>query len=191
MTEEHSATGPEGATNPKPPLDQPWSDDDGRGLATLLAMEEGPGSSPQTCTWFLGRLDVDHPDVRIAAWRIAWASMRHRCGETSAFELWERSITSGPLLSDAERRRVDPFLTSVFGTPESPVPSDHLEGHCRRDSLAPTNQGSCARWAYPPQRCSRLYISWKNRSRRSMDQAGYERPSAYTLQDPDTRLRCT
>jgi hypothetical protein len=24
---------------------------------------------------------------------------------------------------------VDPFLTSVFGTPESPVPTDHLEGH--------------------------------------------------------------
>lgn len=129
MTEEHPATGPEAVTGPEAPLDQPWNDDDGRALATLVALEEGPGSSNQTCTWFLGRLDVGQPDVRLAAWRIARASMRHRCGETSAYQLWERSITSGSRLSDAERRRVDPFLTSVFGTPESPVPVDHLEGH--------------------------------------------------------------
>jgi hypothetical protein len=109
--------------------DQPWRGDDGRPLATLLTLAEGPGSSNQSCVWFLGRLDVDHPDVRLAAWRIARASMQHRCGATPAYELWERCVTSGSSLSAADRRRVDPFLTSVFGTPESPVPGDHLEGH--------------------------------------------------------------
>lgn len=55
--------------------------------------------------------------------------MRHRCGATSAYEVWERSITQDATLSAADRRRIDPFLTSVFGTPEAPAPADHLEGH--------------------------------------------------------------
>jgi hypothetical protein len=109
--------------------DQPWLDDDGRPLATLLTLAEGPGSSDPGCVWFLGRLDVGHPHLRVAAWRVARASMLHRCGTTPAFELWEQRITSGSSLAAGERRRVDPFLTSVFGTPEYPVPADHLEGH--------------------------------------------------------------
>jgi len=109
--------------------DQPWLEQDDRPLSTLLDICEGPGSSTDTCTWFLGRLDVGHADVRLAAWRVAHASMQQRCGATSVYDLWERSVTTGTKLSAAERRRVDPFLTNVFGTPESPVPSDHLEGH--------------------------------------------------------------
>jgi hypothetical protein len=66
--------------------DLPWRDDDDRPLATLLNLAQGPGSSNASCVWFLGRLDVDHPDVRIAAWRVARASMRQRCGATSAYE---------------------------------------------------------------------------------------------------------
>lgn len=41
-------------------LSNPWRDDDGRPLATLLALEEWPGSSSSGCVWFLGRLDIDH-----------------------------------------------------------------------------------------------------------------------------------
>jgi hypothetical protein len=122
VTETHTAIG-------ESELDRPWLDDDARPLAALLALAEGPGSGDPGCVWFLGRLEVGHPDVRIAAWRVARASMLHRCGATPAYELWEQCVMRGSSLTAADRRRVDPFLTSVFGTPESPVPADHLEGH--------------------------------------------------------------
>lgn len=129
MTEHHSTDGQDETDGKNDVPDHPWTNDDGRALGILVALEEGPGSNSQACTWFLGRLEVGHPDVRLAAWRVARVAMRHRCGDTSAYELWEQCITNGSLLSAAERRRVDPFLTSVFGTPELPVPADHLEGH--------------------------------------------------------------
>ena len=110
-------------------LDQPWLTDDGRPLNGLLTLREGPGSNAAGCVWFLGRLAVGEADVRQAAWRVAWASMHHRCGETPAFELWERCVKDAGSLSASDRRRVDPFLTGVFGTPELPAPADHLEGH--------------------------------------------------------------
>lgn len=55
--------------------------------------------------------------------------MKHRCGATPIYELWETSVSADVELSPADQQRLSPFLTNVFGTPESPAPDDHLEGH--------------------------------------------------------------
>jgi hypothetical protein len=121
-----AATDPPGPTRPS---EGPWHDDDVRSLSQLLRLVEGPGSSGQSCLWFLGTLEIGHSDVELAAARVAVAAMKHRCGQTAVFSLWEHCVRARLSLSISDRRRIDPFLTNVFGTPESPVPADHLEGY--------------------------------------------------------------
>lgn len=113
--------------NSDPPA--PWLVNDARPLSTLLNLQAGPNSSATGCIWSLGRLEIGHPDIQLAAWRVACTSMQYRFGKTRAYEVWEQHVQSAVPLSAADRARIDPFLAGVFGTPEAPVPSDHVEGY--------------------------------------------------------------
>jgi hypothetical protein len=123
------AAPPDGDSEDRLSNDCPWIADDDRQMRDLLGLRLGPGADRSVCPWFLGLLDVGDPDVRLASWRVAVASMKNRCGETPVYALWEATVISGGTLSASDRRRLDPFLTNVYGTPEAPAPADHLEGH--------------------------------------------------------------
>lgn len=110
-------------------LSNPWRDDDGRPLATLLALEEGPGPAPAAASGsWAGLTSI----TRMFGWRRG-VSYVNRCGIGAGrhqhTKFGSDPSRGGATLSAADRRRIDPFLTSVFGTPEAPAPADHLEGH--------------------------------------------------------------
>jgi hypothetical protein len=79
----------------------------------------------------LGRLGTEPTeDVEAAAWVVAEAVMALRTrAATATFDLWRRAATGGDALSDSERLRLEPFISTVFGTPARPAPDDHAEGY--------------------------------------------------------------
>ena len=113
-----------------PPAPALWLTPDGRTLGSLLGLRVGPGSSPSSCSWSLGVLEVTATqDLEAAAWLLADAAMVLRCGKSPALELWRARARGGPPLTDRQRRSVDVFLTSAFRLPGQPEVPDHLQGY--------------------------------------------------------------
>jgi hypothetical protein len=64
-----------------------------------------------------------------AAQLLADDAMRIRCGASPVLERWRNRRDGGPELSPKDRRSVEVFVQRVFGLPDSPGDTEHLQGH--------------------------------------------------------------
>jgi len=108
----------------------PWERAAGRSLPDLVHVTQGPG--PQTpCRWLLGTLpDHPHQDVEAAAWLVAERLLRARFARaTHLFDLWRQAATTDIELTEAERNKIVPFISTAFGLPVQPVSEEHVQGY--------------------------------------------------------------
>jgi hypothetical protein len=108
----------------------PWERAAGRSLSDLLYVERGPG--PQSpCRWLLGTLpEQPQQDVEAAGWLVAEHLLRARFARaTHLFDLWREAATTDLSLSEADRNKILPFISTAFGLPAEPVSEEHVQGY--------------------------------------------------------------
>jgi hypothetical protein len=109
-------------------VDGPWNHVDGRFISDILDCRSGTGGSG--CVWVLAKIDsASSSDLEVAAWLIADAAMRMRCGPSRAYGLWRSAVTTRTAIPDSpDLRTVEPFVRDTFGLPRDPLPENQLEG---------------------------------------------------------------
>lgn len=82
------------------------------------------------CAWRRGTVEgLTDVDRAALAWMVATAVMEHRCGASSAYDLWRTSAIEGASLRGRDRDIVAAFVAGVFGLPPDGKSEDHLIGH--------------------------------------------------------------
>ncbi len=99
-------------------------------VTAFVTLESRGTKASGKCAWQLVTISGLSADERAAvAWLIADRLMRSRCGKAAAYSNWRDSVLSGSPLTGRDRQQVIAFIRDVFGMPDSPGSSDHLEGH--------------------------------------------------------------
>lgn len=99
-------------------------------VSALLQTEAKGSAQPGKCVWHLVTLQELSAGQRAAvAWMVADAIMRTRCGNAPAYDQWRQAALAGRRLDGRDREKLEPFVSSVFGTPNKPGSVDHVEGH--------------------------------------------------------------
>ena len=99
-----------------------------RSLVTLLSVQSADGGG--TCRTRVGSLEaIQVDDLAEMACVVADRAMRWRCsGSVANYRLWRDAVNHDVALSDDDRRKVAPFITTVFGSPAKPKPDIHVFG---------------------------------------------------------------
>ncbi|MDQ1250205.1 MAG: hypothetical protein QG597_4584, partial [Actinomycetota bacterium] len=97
-------------------------------LVDLLWVRSGGGT--QRCQWELGTVaETAQSALEEAACILTDGAMQWRCrGAQANYEIWRDAVLAAQRLSGADRKKVVPFVRTVFGQPGSPPPIDHLCG---------------------------------------------------------------
>ena len=98
----------------------------GVSLARMLDVKPGPPTPG--CEWSTGRLQPDAASVDRAAEHLAIEAMRMRCKPASTFALWDDTRRASDKVVGKDRRRLEPFIRTVLGLPDTALPDDHIQG---------------------------------------------------------------
>lgn len=99
-----------------------------RPLAALLSVSPLPRVEP--CRARVGVLKLAQVEgLAEAACVVADTDMRWRCnGAPASYRHWRDAVNAGKILTGRCREMVEPFITTVFGSPVKPKPDGHVRG---------------------------------------------------------------
>jgi hypothetical protein len=100
-------------------------------LSDLLVINEHGDGTAGVCTWRMVTFDhLDDDHLAAVAWHLADEIMASRFGPATAkHNAWRNAALGRSTLTESDKRWLRAFTSTVFGLPDAPKDSGHIQGH--------------------------------------------------------------